>query len=91
LGSFSLLAHLASWHFGAEKILKSEDFCLGARCAPERAKAQRAAPFGRLGRVWLRFDRSLVSRQLRPYPQDRTAIAAGRASASAAIRDCEHG
>jgi hypothetical protein len=32
-----------------EKILHSSDFCSGARCAPERTKAQRAAPFGKLG------------------------------------------
>src|SRR5690242_6483015 len=31
-----------------EEFLHSSDFCLGARCAPERAKAQRAAPFGKL-------------------------------------------
>jgi hypothetical protein len=34
-----------------EEIFVATDFWLPARCAPQRAKAQRAAPFGKLGTI----------------------------------------
>jgi hypothetical protein len=51
LGSFSSLGALGVLAVRAEKNLKSADFRSCARCAPERTKAQRAAPFGNLGAI----------------------------------------
>jgi hypothetical protein len=78
----------APWHPGVlalEKILHSGDFWSCARCAPERTKAQRAAPFGKVANIWVRFARLAVVRDGRSYPQNRTAIASGRAHACAPI------
>jgi hypothetical protein len=66
---------------GPEKILHSADFCPAARCAPERAKAQRAAPFGNLGNDWVRSERFAIAPDCRCYPQARTAIVDARARA----------
>jgi hypothetical protein len=74
-----------------EKILKSEGFWFRARCAPERTKAQRAAPFGKLENIWLRFARLVVAPDSRSYPQGRTAIEIARARACALIGVCERG
>jgi hypothetical protein len=34
-----------------QRISACTDFPVSARCAPHRAKAQRAAPFGKLGAI----------------------------------------
>jgi hypothetical protein len=63
------------------KILHSSNFWSGARCAPGRTKAQRVAPIGSLGGSWLRFERFVVARHRRAYPELPAAVA------DAAVRD----
>src|SRR3954447_6377190 len=46
-----VISGVSKWFQRARKILHSADFWSGARCAPERTNAQRAAPFGKLGTV----------------------------------------
>ena len=72
-----------------EKILHSEDFWSGARCALERANAQRAAPFGRPGIIGFVLNDSSLRARTSSIPRSRLQFrsimhASARSSATAA-------
>src|SRR4051812_38374420 len=58
----------------SQKILSSADFCLGARCAPGDANAQRAASFGRLGTIGFVLNDWWSRANAAPIPRGRQGL-----------------